>query len=107
MPGGAGGPPGGANVDYAATSKISVVDGVERLSEDTKAIETDPKFMEGFNNRGLAYSGKAQYDKAMADYSKAIELDPKSGEIFNIEVCFITETESMKRPWPIWTRPLR
>jgi tetratricopeptide (TPR) repeat protein len=28
-------------------------------------------------NRGAAYGGLRQYDKAIADYSKAIELDPK------------------------------
>lgn len=37
MPSGPGGPPGGAGID-AATSKISVVDGVTELSEDIKSV---------------------------------------------------------------------
>ena len=30
-----------------------------------------------FNNRGVAYRGKAQYDRAIADFDEAIRLDPK------------------------------
>jgi tetratricopeptide (TPR) repeat protein len=31
---------------------------------------------EAYNNRGIAYAGKKQYDEAVADYSRAIGLDP-------------------------------
>jgi tetratricopeptide (TPR) repeat protein len=28
-------------------------------------------------NRGNAYTGKGQYDQALADYNKAVEINPK------------------------------
>jgi Flp pilus assembly protein TadD len=33
--------------------------------------------IEVFNNRGIAYAGKQQFDKAVSDYSRAISLNPK------------------------------
>ena len=30
-----------------------------------------------YMNRGLAWSNKQEYDKAIADYTEAIRLDPK------------------------------
>ena len=35
-----------------------------------------------FNNRGVAYRGKAQYDRAIADFDEAIHLDPKLAAAF-------------------------
>jgi lipoprotein NlpI len=36
-----------------------------------------------FNNRGLAYQDKHDYDRAIADYDEAIRLDPKYDPAFN------------------------
>lgn len=33
--------------------------------------------IEAYNNRGIAYAGKHQYEQAVLDYSRAIGLDPK------------------------------
>jgi tetratricopeptide (TPR) repeat protein len=30
-----------------------------------------------YNNRGLAYYGKTDYDRAIADYDKAIDVNPR------------------------------
>jgi hypothetical protein len=63
MPGGAGGPPGGASVDYAATSKISVVDSIEKLSEDTKAVNVAYSIASGGTlNNNLASGVKITSD---------------------------------------------
>ena len=39
--------------------------------------------MKAYNNRGIAYIWKKQYDLAVADFNKAIELDPKNGKAYN------------------------
>ena len=39
--------------------------------------------MKAYNNRGIAYIWKKQYDLAIADFNKAIELDPKNGKAYN------------------------
>ena len=42
-----------------------------------EAIRLDPKDAVTFNNRGLAWYSKKDYDKAIKDYDEAIRLDPK------------------------------
>ena len=37
----------------------------------------DPKYADAYNNRGLAYRAKGDYDHAIADYNEAIRLDPR------------------------------
>ena len=39
--------------------------------------------MKAYNNRGIVYAGRQQYDFAIEDFNKAIELDPKNGEVYN------------------------
>ena len=38
---------------------------------------------EAYNNRGIAYAGKGQYDKAVEDYSRAIDLDARFDKAYN------------------------
>jgi tetratricopeptide (TPR) repeat protein len=40
----------------------------------TQEVKKDADF---YNNQGVAYDDKGQFDKAIANYNKAIELDPK------------------------------
>jgi tetratricopeptide (TPR) repeat protein len=35
-----------------------------------------------YNNRGVAWAGKGEFDKAIADYTEAIRLDPKYAAAF-------------------------
>lgn len=61
MPG--GGMPGGGGVDYAATSKISVVDGVTELSEDIKSVNASYSLASGGTlNNSLASGIKITSD---------------------------------------------
>jgi tetratricopeptide (TPR) repeat protein len=53
------------------------------ITNYTKAIKINPKLVKAYNNRGIAYIWKKQYDLAVADFNKAIELDPKNGKVYN------------------------
>jgi tetratricopeptide (TPR) repeat protein len=53
------------------------------ITNYTKAIKINPKLVKAYNNRGIAYIWKKQYDLAIADFNKAIELDPKNGKAYN------------------------
>jgi Flp pilus assembly protein TadD len=61
----------------------SVENADSAISNYSKAIEINPKFVKAYNNRGIAYIWKKQYDLAIADFTKAIELDPKNGKAYN------------------------
>jgi lipoprotein NlpI len=49
----------------------------------SQAIKLDPKMVKAYNNRGVAYVGRQQYDLAIADFTKVIKLDPKNGKAYN------------------------
>jgi tetratricopeptide (TPR) repeat protein len=53
------------------------------ISNYNKAIEINPQLVKAYNNRGIAYTWKKQYDLAIADFNKAIELDPNNGKAYN------------------------
>ena len=44
----------------------------------TKTLELNPEYTDVYINRGVAYSERKEYDRAIADYTKAIELDVKT-----------------------------
>jgi tetratricopeptide (TPR) repeat protein len=43
-----------------------------------QAIESDPKNVEAYRGRGLAYLGKRDFDRAIRDFDQMIQLDPGS-----------------------------
>ena len=50
-----------------------------------------------YNNRGLAYARKGQYDKAISDFNKAIEINSKYIEAYsNRGVAFFYKREYEK-----------
>jgi tetratricopeptide (TPR) repeat protein len=49
----------------------------------TKLLEADPDDAGAYQNRGLAYYKKGEYDKAIADYTRVIELDPQLAVAYN------------------------
>jgi tetratricopeptide (TPR) repeat protein len=55
-----------------------------RISACTAVIQSGTNLAGAFYNRGAAYHGKDDYDRAIADYSEAIRLDPTiaSGNAF-------------------------
>ena len=48
----------------------------------SKAIKLNPRFIDAYNNRGVAYAEKAEINLALIDYDKAIELDPESAAVY-------------------------
>ena len=55
-----------------------------RAIEDyTKVIELKPDDTEAYNNRGVAYGKKGDYDRSIADYTKAIELKPDFAAVYS------------------------
>ena len=42
----------------------------------TRRSSSIPKYAMAYNNRGIAYHDKGDYDRAIADYNEAIQLDP-------------------------------
>jgi len=49
-------------------------------TEKKMSESRDPKF---YNNRGIAYGEKAQYDQAISDFNKAIEINPRYVKAYN------------------------
>jgi tetratricopeptide (TPR) repeat protein len=53
------------------------------LVDYTEAIRLNPKSAWSYNNRGLLYSNRLEFDKAVEDFSTAIRLNPKVANYFN------------------------
>jgi len=49
-------------------------------TEQEKSESRNPKF---YNNRGIAYGEKGQYDQAISDFNKAIEINPRYEKAYN------------------------
>jgi tetratricopeptide (TPR) repeat protein len=49
----------------------------QELEDLNKAIELVPQLAVAYNNRGVSYSKKGDYNLALQDLNKAIELDPQ------------------------------
>jgi len=52
------------------------------VSDYTKVIALDPKFVTAYYNRANIYSELKEYQRAIDDYTHAIELDPEFAEAF-------------------------
>ena len=49
------------------------------MTAPSNSIRTTP----AFNNRGIVYDHKGEYDRAIADYDRAIELVPNDATAYN------------------------
>jgi tetratricopeptide (TPR) repeat protein len=75
---------GKAEEFFEKGKELSSVETADKAIENySKAIKINPKFVKAYNNRGIAYVWKKQYDLALADFNKAIELDPNNGKAYN------------------------
>ncbi len=61
--------------------------GLEKIEEAIKAysdvIELNPRYSAAYNNRGIVYANKGEYDLAITDFSKSIELNPSDFFAYN------------------------
>src|SRR5215470_14729919 len=56
---------------------------IERFTAAIKAGDLGTQSLSmAYNNRGLAYGSKKDYDRALADYNDAIRLNPKNGDAY-------------------------
>jgi Flp pilus assembly protein TadD len=49
-------------------------------TEPKQGESRNPKF---YNDRGIAYGEKGQYDQAISDFNKAIEINPMDAQAYN------------------------
>ena len=49
----------------------------------SRVIELNPNNPNAYNNRGVAYSAKGDFDRTIEDYTKAIELNPNYAVAYN------------------------
>ena len=56
----------------------------EKIALDNEIKENAREhLMNAYNNRGIAYDEKGEFDKAIEDYKKAIELNPEYADAYN------------------------
>lgn len=53
------------------------------LSSGISTPQSKANDAETYNNRGIAYGSKGEYNKAIADFTKAIEINPMLVEPYN------------------------
>lgn len=55
----------------------------EAIMRWERIIEIDPKNSKAYNNLGVAYEAKGEFDKARLAYQKALELEPNNKVYLN------------------------
>ena len=56
----------------------------DAIADFTSALNRNPKFVDAFKNRGLAYKMQGASDKAIDDFHQAIRLDGSSPGLYNL-----------------------
>jgi tetratricopeptide (TPR) repeat protein len=72
-------------------------DGDGAIAACGRMIALDPNDAVAFNNRGFAYVGKSDYDRAIADYSEAIRLDPKLTAAADAKATLVAKVAAEKK----------
>ena len=75
------------------------------MANFNEAIRLNQNDAVAYYDRGLTYSNKGDYDRAIADYNEAIRLDPKYALAFLTEASLIRVKATTTAPLPISTRP--
>jgi Flp pilus assembly protein TadD len=55
---------------------------LRKIDIATRILEQEPKNVEAFNNRGVAYFSLNEFQQAITDYDQAIEINPKNAKAF-------------------------
>jgi len=67
------------------------------VSDCTRAIELDRRFVWPYHNRANAYNDKREYVNALADWNKAIEIDSKFAPAYNNRGIYYTNIRDYDR----------
>lgn len=54
---------------------------------------------ETYNNRGIAYGSKGEYNNAIADYTKAIEINPRYVRAYNMQSLAYYAKKEYDKAW--------
>ena len=71
-------------------------DEAQVMADINKAIELDPKLMEAYAFRALAFNRAMQYDKAIADLTKAIEIAPDRWGLYSLRAMVYAQKKDDK-----------
>ncbi len=78
------------------TSANPNMDEAQVMADVSKAIELDPKLMEAYAFRALAYNHAMQYDKAVADLTQAIALAPDRWGLYSLRAMIYAQKKDDK-----------
>lgn len=67
----------------------------EAIMRWERIIEIDPQNSKAYNNLGVAYEAKGDFDKAMSAYKKAMELEPNNKVYLNNYIKFSRNYERL------------
>lgn len=67
--------PNAEELNTSGIEKLKNEDYDGALEDFSKAVEKDPKFAEGYLNRGYVYGNRGELQEALADFDKAIAID--------------------------------
>jgi len=58
---------------------VSLIVGCQTVPKKTEptTLEINPRIAEAYNDRGVAYYSKGQFDLSIADYNNALEINPR------------------------------
>jgi len=65
----------------------------------TRAIEKNPRFVNAYYYRGMAYHRKKEDDKVIADYTKAIEINPRFGVAYAERALIYLTRKEYDKAW--------
>lgn len=60
------------NADTGETDDLA-----RRIAECSQAIQRNPRDVDAYYNRGVAYATRGEHEKAIADYTQVLKLDPR------------------------------
>ena len=76
----------------------------EAMSDLTRSIKADPNYELAYNNRGIVYSIRKQYDLAVADFDKAISLKANYMEAIHNRAIALASTKQFDRALSDFTK---
>jgi tetratricopeptide (TPR) repeat protein len=62
------------------------------ISDFTQTIRLDPKYVNSYDMRDIAYAFKGNYTQARADVNKVLQLDPKNKDAKDLDA-FLKQKE--------------